>query len=132
MKSKNEYFYGEHLLKLPENSLKDVCIVESEKSANVASLFMPEYIWIACGGANMITESKVNILKNRNVTLVPDLDKEGREQFKKAANKYGFKYYDIAPEINDGSEIADYLIKEQPPQQEDMDNAPNEGGKTAF
>lgn len=41
-------FYGEHLW----DSLRDTCLVESEKTAIIASFFFPSYNWLATGGAN--------------------------------------------------------------------------------
>jgi hypothetical protein len=41
-------FYGEHLW----DKEKDTCLVESEKTAVVASYFFPEYNWLATGGNN--------------------------------------------------------------------------------
>ena len=69
----NQCFYGEHLLsKFPKQK---VGILESEKSALIASLFHPEYIWLGCGGADGLTDKKVPVLKGREVTLFPDLTK---------------------------------------------------------
>lgn len=45
-------FFGEHLLALPENQNKPVAIVESEKTAIVATAYFPKYVWIATGGTN--------------------------------------------------------------------------------
>lgn len=39
-------FYGEHLW----DPTKDTCLVESEKSAVIASFFFPDYNWLATGG----------------------------------------------------------------------------------
>ena len=40
--------FGEHLL--PSDSHQTVALVESEKSALIASYFLPQYLWIATGG----------------------------------------------------------------------------------
>lgn len=65
-------FFGEHLLQcFPD---KPVAIVESEKSALIASYFMPELLWIATGGSNgCFNSDAVKVLKSRSVILVPDL-----------------------------------------------------------
>lgn len=44
-------FYGEHLW----NPEKDTCLVESEKTAVIASFFFPDYNWLAAGGNNGMT-----------------------------------------------------------------------------
>lgn len=66
-------FFGEHLLKkFPD---RKVGIVESEKSALIASLYHPDIIWLASGGADGLTDEKMTILKGRDVLLFPDLGK---------------------------------------------------------
>lgn len=63
--------FGEHLLaKYPE---APVGIVEAEKTALIARLFVPEVIWVATGGLSELKVSKVLPLAGRNVTLWPDL-----------------------------------------------------------
>lgn len=64
-------FFGEHLLKI--YSEKPVGIVESEKSAIIASCILPDTIWLAAGNLNGLTIEKCQILKDRNVILYPDL-----------------------------------------------------------
>ncbi len=65
-------FFGEHLL--PENPTKPIAIVESEKSALIASHYMPEFIWLATGGMHGCFKSDVvSVLKGRSVMLCPDL-----------------------------------------------------------
>ena len=63
--------FGEHLLK---NSSSPVMLVESEKTAVVMSHFIPDYIWLATGGKNGCFNSEaMQVLKGREVTLIPDL-----------------------------------------------------------
>lgn len=69
-------FFGEHLLSEPENDGKPVAIVESEKTAVIASVYYPEFIWLATGGKNGArwTEQNVcSVLQGRQVILFPDL-----------------------------------------------------------
>jgi hypothetical protein len=111
-------FYGEHLLNLPENINKTVGIVESEKSAIIASVYLPDYVWLACGGANGNTEIKMQTLKNRKILLFNDLD-NGRIEFKKAVDKYKAQKFsinmvDLDVNRNDKTDIADHLIKSKP------------------
>jgi len=122
-KNENEKYefcnFGEHLVNRPENIHKTVAIVESEKSAIIASVYMPDFVWIASGGADMLKEVNMQVLKKRKIILVPDFDKKGREAFAKRANEYKSKGYniaifDIAPEIDDGTDIADFLTTEKP------------------
>lgn len=62
-------YFGEHLL---YNSRKPVAIVESEKTAIIASFYIPEYIWLATGGKNgCFNEQNFGVLKGRNIVLFP-------------------------------------------------------------
>lgn len=64
--------FGEHLLL--QYPSKPVAIVESEKSALIASYFMPDFIWLATGGIQGCFKEKViKVLKKRSVMLCPDL-----------------------------------------------------------
>ncbi|MDD3319841.1 MAG: DUF6371 domain-containing protein [Paludibacter sp.] len=64
-------FFGEHLLTIYPN--KPVAIVESEKSAIIASCIIPDLIWLAAGNINGLSIEKCQILKGRDVILYPDL-----------------------------------------------------------
>ena len=66
--------FGTHLI--PRNPNKKICIVESEKSAIVAALFCPEYLWLACGSANQLNERWLKGIKNKQVILFPDRGQE--------------------------------------------------------
>jgi hypothetical protein len=63
-------FFGEHLL---SDSTKTVCVVESEKTAIVASIYKPNRIWIASGGLEGLNAEKCEVLRGRNVVMYPDL-----------------------------------------------------------
>lgn len=43
-------FFGEHLLS--EDKSRPVALVESEKTAIIASYYLPQFLWIASGGKN--------------------------------------------------------------------------------
>lgn len=113
-------FFGEHLLKIFRN--KPVAIVESEKSAIIASVVIPDSIWIAAGQLNGLSIEKAKVLKGRNVTLFPDLG--GFEKWSIKANeikrsvrceiKVSTILEDRATETqrSEGLDIADYIIEE--------------------
>jgi len=61
--------YGEHLLHL---DTKPIAIVESEKTAIIASVYLPQFTWLASGGKAGLTKDKLEVLKGRNVNLYPD------------------------------------------------------------
>lgn len=68
-------FFGEHLLKVMPDA--KVMIVESEKSAIIASHFYPHYVWLASGGSSGCLNTVASqVLRGREVWLVPDLDAE--------------------------------------------------------
>jgi hypothetical protein len=57
--------------------LKNIGIVESEKTAIISSLIFPDMIWLASGGKNGLDPYKFESLRNRTVFLFPDLTKQG-------------------------------------------------------
>ncbi len=66
--------FGEHLLSNPNEKQKTVALVESEKSAIIASAIMPKYIWLATGGKSQLKPEKLEVLKGRNIIAFPDVD----------------------------------------------------------
>jgi hypothetical protein len=66
-------FFGEHLINQFDD--KPIAIVESEKTAIIASLFFPEYLWMASGGASGLTIKAITAIKDKNITLFPDTGK---------------------------------------------------------
>lgn len=63
--------FGEHLLK--ERPGATVCVVESEKTAVIASMFYPDYVWLATGGSHGLSLEKCMVLAGSNVILFPDI-----------------------------------------------------------
>jgi hypothetical protein len=75
--SKQDCFFGAHLLTAYPDL--PVFVVEAPKTAIIATLTLgvPEELgalWIATGGAGMLTISRSEPLRGRNVVLVPDTD----------------------------------------------------------
>jgi hypothetical protein len=120
-------FFGEHLL---TDKSKTVAIVESEKSAIIASLYFPKFIWLAAGGIDGLTAEKFSALNGRTVVLFPDLSKpnEGKAT---AFEKWGSKAKEFEAiasiQVSDllerkasdeerieGLDLADYLLKFNP------------------
>lgn len=64
--------FGEHLLKIYPN--KVVALVESEKSALIASGVYPDYVWLATGGKSQLSIDKLKVLQGRTVVMFPDVD----------------------------------------------------------
>ena len=107
--------FGQHLLaNIDEEAI--VCLVESEKTAIICSIFRPDLVWLATGGANGLTTKKAMALKARKVVLIPDMDAAGREGFlKRIATlellKCQVKLFDIDPGTNDSTDIADIILQ---------------------
>ena len=63
--------FGQHLLPLYPD--KTVFLVESEKSAVIASHYMPDVVWLAPGGKNIgLNVQTIEVLRGRDVVLLPD------------------------------------------------------------
>lgn len=73
----NYCLFGRHLLKDLEKD-RIICVVESEKTALIASIAYPDAIWLATGSCYYLTEEKIDFPTN-NLYLFPDPDvKEDR------------------------------------------------------
>jgi hypothetical protein len=68
----SQCLFGEHLLK---GNNKAIAIVESEKTAIIASCYLPDFIWLACGGCGNLSIKLCGALKGRHVVLFPDAGK---------------------------------------------------------
>lgn len=117
-------FFGEYLL--PRNRGKPVAIVESEKTAIVASYYLPEYAWLATGGKHGCFNAEVlRVLRGRQVTMFPDLGATQQWQDKLPmlkslgieANIFNFLEESASDdERTAGLDIADYLLQIEPDQ----------------
>ena len=109
--------FGEHLL---IDRIKPVAIVESEKTAVIASVYLPQFIWLATGSLTNLNVEKCDILKGRFVILFPDLN--GFEKWSSKAKELShFGKITVSDllerkatqaERQKGYDLADYLIKE--------------------
>ena len=68
----SQCLFGEHLLR---DITKTIAIVESEKTAIMASVYLPDMIWLACGGCGNLSLKLCKSLKGRKVILFPDAGK---------------------------------------------------------
>ena len=64
--------FGEHLL--ITSPFKPVAVVESEKTAIIASALMPAFIWLASGSLDGLSVEKCKVLQSRQVVLFPDVN----------------------------------------------------------
>jgi hypothetical protein len=111
-------FFGEHLLL--QDKTKPVAIVVKEKTAIIASVYLPQFIWIAAGSLDNLTAQMCEVLRDRTVVLYPDLNKEFEAWSAKAkelshiTNFTVFKQLEnIATEVvkENGLDLADYLLR---------------------
>jgi len=108
--------FGEHLL---NDKTKPVAIVESEKTAVIASVYFPKFIWLAVGSLTNLNAEKCSVLKGRSVTLFPDLN--GFEKWSAKARELKhiakFSVSDLLErkateaERKQGLDLADYLTR---------------------
>lgn len=97
-----------------------VFIVESEKTAIVASFVFPQYVWLACGGASGITQAKARALKDRNVAVLFDCDKAGSSGASKAvdvlteagAKAWALRLRDLIHDAPDGYDLGDLILEQ--------------------
>jgi len=68
--------FGEHLLSRPENDGKIIGVVESEKTAIICSLYLPDIIWFATGSMYNLQSERMETIRNRNVIFFPDTDEK--------------------------------------------------------
>ncbi len=111
--------FGEHLLNVAENKTKPIAIVESEKTAVIASVYLPQFIWLAVGSLTNLKAEKCSVLKGRTVTLFPDLNGFDKWSIKakELSHLANFTVSNLLErkateaERQQGFDLADYLIK---------------------
>lgn len=122
-------FFGEHLL--AQNPGKTVAIVESEKTALIASTYLEPkgFVWLASGGLAMLKAERCTVLQGRQIVLYPDAGlphaQDGKTPFEKwsiEADKLRQAGYRVSvselleqkatqTEREKGFDLADYLLQ---------------------
>jgi len=115
----SQCFFGEHLLDVDKR--RPIALVESEKTALIASHYLPQYLWLATGGKHGCFKSNNLVpLFGRQVVLFPDLRATDYWQEKlKMMQSLGmevqlFDYLEKNAPLQDqqaGYDIADYLLQ---------------------
>lgn len=115
-------FFGEHLLS--EDKSRPVALVESEKTAIIASYYLPQFLWIASSGKNgCFNVNSLSVLAGRSVVLFSDLGATDYWQSTISLMKscgievQMFDYLEAnatEDERKEGYDIADYLLKVKP------------------
>lgn len=107
--------FGEHLLSL--NSSAPVGVVESEKTALIASMALPGYLWVATGSKQNLNSERCRALKGRAVYLFPDAD--GAEEWNRRGlemAKAGYRVHNCSEIVIEnaksaGDDIADIILQ---------------------
>jgi len=117
-------FFGEHLIRQERNLSKKIAIVESEKTAIIASFYLPQFVWIATGGKDgMFRQADLSIFQGREVIFFPDLGmtRNWREKsiyfLRRGINAFVYDFLEQNASEEDkqaGLDIADFLLQENP------------------
>lgn len=109
----SQCLFGLHLINI--DYLKNIAIVESEKTAIVMSMFLPDYIWLATGNSGNFKIDMLAPIKKRNIIAFPD--KGEFDKWNKTATELNSKGFKIAvsnileqTEFNNGFDLADYYF----------------------
>jgi hypothetical protein len=111
--------FGEHML--AHEPGKPVALVESEKTALIASVHLPQYLWLATGSLHNLSAEKCQVLKGRKVILYPDVNAHTQWQQKATdlqllIHKTRFEVSDFLElnatdkERKEGWDLGDYLV----------------------
>lgn len=115
---------------------RTVCVVESEKTAVIATIYFPNFVWVAVGGASNLVAynnscSIMAPLKNRKVILFPDNDQressdEGQKDWLTHCKTLQLNGFNVAMgadlrtlenwDASESADIADYLLQTDPPE----------------
>lgn len=117
-------FFGEHLL--ADAPRKAIAIVESEKTALIGDICLPDYTWLATGGINgckWLTEEVYQVLKETNLPIILFPDLNAIDDWKAKAEMLMLAGLDISvfdweneaavteEDRKKGLDIGDYLIR---------------------
>ncbi|MFV8226892.1 DUF6371 domain-containing protein [Christiangramia aquimixticola] len=114
--SLKQCLFGLHLLNSDKN--KPIALVESEKSAIIASIAFPEFIWMATGGLMNLKYDLLKPLAKRKVILFPDAGCYDlwNDKVKDLPKNIHFMISDLVKkksskkEKDEGWDIVDYII----------------------
>ena len=115
-----QIFFGEHLLsKYPD---KPVGVVEAEKTAIIAGLCFPEFVWLGCNSKTWLKAERLQRMENRQIILYPDADGDDTWQEIASQTQRGLHSVQVSKLIENhaqeygkpkGYDLADYLIEKQ-------------------
>jgi hypothetical protein len=92
-----------------------ICIVESEKTAIIMSIVIPEYLWLATGSKTGFKQEMLQPIKEYNIIAYPD--KTEFDSWNKKANqlnKFGFSIQCSnlleGLDLENGGDLVDFLF----------------------
>lgn len=114
----SQHLFGEHLINLHPD--KHILIVESEKTALIGAIVLPQFNWIACCGVGNLNADRLkNIIHYRDhnkIKLVPDLD--ALDKWSEKSNSLGipmltsFTANATEEDIQNGLDLADIILRD--------------------
>lgn len=112
--------FGLHLS--TEFPLRPIAIVESEKTAIIASVYFPNLTWMATGGKGCLNEKLLTPLINHQIILFPDLNafSEWSSKAQDLSDRFDIRVSSYLENIanssqkKDGLDLADFLIRFRP------------------
>ena len=104
--------FGGHIAFTNED--KVIGVVESEKTAVLASIVFPEVAWISGGGASGMSYDKVHPFRDRDILIFYDADQAGRDnsvRLTKLFQKDKCRVVECDPweDRTDGYDLGDYI-----------------------
>lgn len=108
-------FFGEHLI----DGSKPIGVVESEKTAMICSIHLPQFTWIATGGCNGCRWYDPKVFKpliGNQILLFPDSGMEAKWEEKAQVlreNGVGVRLSYYCQSLPENSDIADLLLEER-------------------
>lgn len=100
----------------PGHCLKNICVVEAEKTAFILSERYPQYVWLAAGGLGEVQVDKFRPLRGRRVILFPDTDPEGmayRRWYEAAQMVMQQPFWEDSPPIRVSTVLEQHASAEQ-------------------
>jgi hypothetical protein len=115
-----QIFFGEHLL--PKYPDKPIAVVESEKTAIIAHLCFPEFVWLGSNSKPWLNATRLKRVGQRQIILYPDADgfdlwqtvaTDARRQGLDVKVSNLIENHATAEQKANGYDLADYLIEQQ-------------------
>ena len=115
--SKFNCLFGEHIVKLFPD--KPIGLVEAPKTAFIASLIYPEYIWLAVGALSYLTKERMVSILGKDVYVFPDTSTGSiaYNLWQKKSKEYNFICVDLLENLasnkqkEDGYDLADFILE---------------------